>query len=132
MAMIVDVTRMAAGIGHRCDPKGKRVGLLQVPTWCSPGEPVRVIGPGEPLYGRARLVWRCCGTVVVEHLVSPDDSPDTVSTRYLMSELEAPVWGESYAIPCIGAEWSVNLTCGHLAGEGCDCDLIALEAADQG
>lgn len=117
--------------GHICPSGSRPVGVMAWPPFADPGSVVRVAGTESEgdtgIYGRVRFAWRCCGTAVVEFL--PDsETADTYSTRYPLGELLPPVPEVSYSIPCIGAAWSLHLPCGHVAGEGCDCELIALEA----
>ena len=114
---------------HRCDENGARVGVLEWPPFAAPGRVVRL--DMTDLYGRVRLVWRCCGAVLVEMMAVPDDPEcaDTYTFRATRTVLAMPdEHGPSYSVPCLGAAWSLNLPCGHLAGEGCDCDTIAAEA----
>jgi hypothetical protein len=116
---------------HQCDTDGAPLGALDGPAWADPGRPVHV--PETGLYGRVRLVWRCCGAYLVEFMDDPDDAEcaTTHTVRVRLAELAPPPGDVMYSIPCIGAAWSLNLPCGHLNGEGCDCDTIAAEADDQ-
>jgi hypothetical protein len=116
---------------HKCDPDGTELGALDGPPFAMPGRVVHL--PDVDLYGRVRLWWRCCGAVLVEFMTDLDDleCADTVTTRHRLDEMAMPVLGVSYSVPCVGASWSLNLPCGHITGEGCDCDTIAAEAADQ-
>jgi hypothetical protein len=114
---------------HKCVAGGVRVDDNRWPVWADPGHVVKF--PGSDEHGRVRFVWRCCGAILVEEL---DDQfnpacATTTTRRWELHELRRPVHGLSYSVPCVGAAWSLNLPCGHLAGEGCDCDTIAVEAA---
>jgi hypothetical protein len=116
---------------HRCDPNGAPMGALDGPAWASPGGVVSL--PEAETFGRVRVVWRCCGALLVECMTFPDDSEraETHTVRVTHDDVAKIEWGTSYSVPCVGAAWSVNLPCGHIAGEGCDCDTIAAEAAGQ-
>ena len=116
---------------HACDTGGKPLGVLDGPAWAAPGKVVQL--DGLELYGRVRLVWRCCGAVLVEMMAVPDDPEcaDTYTFRGTLAVLAPPREGVSYSVPCIGAAWSLILPCGHVTGEGCDCDTIAAEADAQ-
>ena len=125
--------------GHICPVDGTPLaGALDGPGFAAPGEVVLIAGtdsgddPG--VFGRVRLWWRCCGTAVVEHMADPasEDNPATYSAQYALSELSPVPPGVGYSVPCRGAAWSPDLPCGHVAGEGCDWDAIAAEAAGQG
>lgn len=113
---------------HRCAPDGTPMGALAGPVHAEPGRAVWCAETG--LYGRVRLVWRCCGTALVEMITDPDDveCEQTVTSRFRLDELSPPPAGVLYSVPCVGASWSLYLPCGHLAGEGCDCDTLAAEA----
>lgn len=117
---------------HKCDVDGTPLGALDGPPFAEPGRVV-VFKEAPHVYGRVRLWWRCCGAVLVEMMVYPWDpeSTVTVTVRARLEELAPPPPNQPYIIPCLGAAWSLNLPCGHLAGEGCDCDTIAAEAAGQ-
>jgi hypothetical protein len=69
--------------------------------------------------------------VLVEFMTEPESEtcPDTY-TRALPVDMvdRVPDGVVSYSVPCVGAEWSADLPCGHINGEGCDCDTIAAEA----
>lgn len=116
---------------HRCDAGGKALGVLDGPGYALPGDPVRL--PGADAFGRVRLIWRCCGAFLVECMDTPED-PDAGGShtiRVRAGELAPIPWAMSYSVPCVGAAWSLHLPCGHITGEGCDCDTIAAEAASQ-
>lgn len=102
--------------GHTCDPYGAPVAALDIPGWVLPGKVVALGCFAE--YARVRLVWRCCGTAVVERLMWTDD-PSTYSVRYLFDDLRKPDHGEVYSVPCAGAAWSLYDTCGCVQGEDC-------------
>ena len=114
---------------HKCDANGVRVGALDGPAYAVPGEVVMF--PETDTFGRVRLLWRCCGALLIECMSLPDDpeSAATHTVRTVAGEITAIPWGTSYSVPCVGAAWSLHLPCGHIAGEGCDCDTIAQEAA---
>lgn len=116
---------------HVCDAPATPVTALDTPTYAAPGQVVHL--PETGLYGRVRLWWRCCGAVLVEMMTDPDDveCATTVTSRCRLDELTPPPAGVMYSVPCVGADWSLTLVCGHLAGEGCDCDTIAAEADGQ-
>lgn len=116
---------------HACDADVSPLGVLDDPAYAMPGEPVIMTDTG--LHGRVRLLWRCCGALLVESMRDPDDpeSADTYTTRVTVNDVAPIPWGVSYSVPCVGAAWSLDLPCGHIVGEGCDCDTIAAEAADQ-
>lgn len=107
-------------MGHRCREGGAPVGIMDRPPWADPGSPVSL---PDMMFGRVRLVWSCCGTALVERMLAPDSDTDasTVTEAYALAELAHVPWGVSYSIPCIGAEWSVFLPCGCVAGEPCRC-----------
>lgn len=115
---------------HKCDPNGSPLGALDGPAYAVPGEPVQL---DSGLFGRVRLVWHCCGALLVECMSAPDDldCPDTYTTRVTIPEVQPIPWGTPFSVPCVGAAWSLDLPCGHITGEGCDCDTIAAEAASQ-
>ena len=114
---------------HKCDANGAPVVANDGPVYTTPGEPVMF--PETATFGRVRLLWRCCGALLVECMSLPDDpeSAATHTVRATVSEIAAIPWGTPYSVPCVGAAWSLDLPCGHIAGEGCDCDTIAAEAA---
>lgn len=114
---------------HRCAEGSSPVDMSRWPVWADPGHVVHFRGSDD--YGRVRLVWRCCGAVLVEEMTDQQDPEceTTVTGSFVLSELRRPVHGRSYSVPCIGAAWSLYLPCGDIAGEGCDCDTIAAEAA---
>lgn len=116
---------MSVKSGHVCDTDGAAVGALEWPPFADPGRAVQIDGSGE--YGRVRSLWQCCGAVLVECL-TPYGDGTTTTERYRLDSLTAPAWGDSYSVPCVGAAWSLHLPCGHINGEGCDCDTIAVEA----
>lgn len=112
---------------HQCAPGSVSLGALVIPAYVLPGNPV-FLGESET-HGRSRFLWRCCGTLLVECMRTQDpECGDTYTIRVPVAEVEPVPWGTSYSVPCVGAEWSLYLPCGHVAGEGCDCDTIALEA----
>lgn len=104
---------------HACREGGAPVGIMDRPAYADPGSPVMV--PGG-LFGRVRLVWSCCATVLVERMSDPDSDtdPSTVTEAYTPDDLAPIPWGTPYSIPCIGSAWSLVLECGCLAGE-CSC-----------
>lgn len=112
---------------HTCDVGGKAMGVLEGPGYALPGDPVRL--PGAGVFGRVRLIWRCCGAFLVECLADPDsdECADTYTLRVRAGELAPIPWRQPYSVPCIGAAWSLTLPCGDLAGEGCDHDTIAAQ-----
>lgn len=113
---------------HRHDEGGTSYYDLSEPAYAMLGEAVLMTDTG--LFGRVRLLWRCCGALLVESLYDAE-SPDTYTTRTTVGNVAPIPWGTPYCVPCVGAEWSLDLPCGHLTGEGCDCATIAAEAADQ-
>jgi hypothetical protein len=120
---------------HYCRKGGAPVGAMDVPPFADPGRVVqnndRLVWEA-PSYGRVRLLWRCCGTALVEFMTEPDSDtcPDTYTLALALSALGRIPDGVSYSVPCIGAEWSADLPCGHINGEGCDCDTVAVESGD--
>lgn len=113
---------------HYCRRGGAPVWVMDWPPYADPG---RVVwdGSGER-FGRVRLAWRCCGGVLVEYMTDPDDAEcvDTYMLSVPLGVLQVPQEGVAYSVPCAGAAWSADLPCGHINGEGCDCDTIAAEA----
>jgi hypothetical protein len=87
----------------------------------------------EASYGRVRMGFRCCGTVLVEFMTDPESETcaGTYTRALPVDMVDRVPDGVVYSVPCVGAEWSADLPCGHVNGEGCDCDTIAAEAADQ-
>lgn len=116
---------------HYCRKGGAPVGVLEWPPFADPGRVVVGTTGGE--FGRVRHAWRCCGSALVEYMADPDDPEcaDTFTLSVALPLLEMPPHGVSYSVPCVGAVWSLWLPCGHVNGEGCDCDTIAAEAASQ-
>jgi hypothetical protein len=114
---------------HKCDVNGAPVSATDGPQWADPRGVVQF--PDVQMFGRVRLIWRCCGARLVECMTFPDDPEraETHTVRATLTELAEVEWGTSYSVPCVGAAWSLHLPCGHIAGEGCDCDTIAAEAA---
>lgn len=121
---------------HYCRKGGTPVGVLDIPPYADPGGIVQNddrAASEEPTYGRVRMLFRCCGTALVQFMTYPDD-PDRADTHTdaialdLLSRVPDDVM---VSVPCIGAAWSADLPCGHVNGEGCDCDTIALESASQ-
>lgn len=118
------------GMGkHYCRKDGAPVGVMAWPPFADPGMVVSdTVGEG---FGRVRHAWRCCGSALVEYMDDQSD-PECEGTHTLSVALPllAPVpHGVPYSVPCVGAAWSVTLVCGHVNGEGCDCDTVAVEAA---
>lgn len=99
---------------HVCDPDGQRMDWADWPAWMKPGAVVAILGTAG--HGRVRMLWTCCGTLVVDRL-NPRDDSRTYLTRYALEDVRAIKWPESYSVPCIGAAWSLHLPCGCLAGE---------------
>lgn len=119
---------------HYCRKGGAPIRTLDVPPYRMPGSVVQNddrLSWEEPSYGRVRMVFHCCGTALVEFMAYPHNpvAPDTYTDRVALDKLSRIPEGVSYSVPCIGAAWSMDLPCGHINGEGCDCDTIAAEAA---
>lgn len=126
--MGVSLAKRSRAGKHICDKNGAPLGALDGPTFAEPG---RVVWLADvDMFGRVRLWWRCCGAVLVEFMVFPDEPEraETYTARLRLDDLSMPPHGRSYSVPCAGSAWSLSLPCGHLKGEGCDCDTIALEA----
>lgn len=119
---------------HYCRKGGAPIGIMDIPPFTDPG---RVVGNGdrpeggEPTYGRVRMLFRCCATALVEFMTEPAsvECADTYTVALPLDALRRVPDGVSYSAPCVGAQWSAALPCGHINGEGCDCDTIAAEAA---
>lgn len=119
---------------HYCRKGGAPVGVMDVPPFADPGRVVENtdrMDREEPTYGRVRMLFRCCATVLVEFMTDPDDTAcaGTYTRALPLDRVTRVPDGVAYSVPCVGAEWSATLPCGHVNGEGCDCDAIAVEAA---
>lgn len=104
---------------HACPVDGSPLAPSDRPPYADPGRIVRIGDSGE--YGRVRLAWNCCGTFLVERL---DQDERSFTNRYSLDSLSAPAWGDCYSVPCAGSAWSLDMPCGHIAGEGCGCTSI--------
>jgi hypothetical protein len=118
---------------HYCRKGGTPVAVMAWPPFADPG---RVVMDSdrpdseEPAYGRVRMGFRCCGTVLVEFMTNPNSEtcPDTYTRALPVDMVDRVPDGMSYSVPCVGAAWSADLPCGHINGEGCACDTIAADA----
>lgn len=113
---------------HYCRKGGAPIGVMDWPPYADPG---RAVVDGTALeFGRVRHTWRCCGTALVEYMTDADDPEcaDTFTLPVALGLLSPVPDGVPYSVPCIGAAWSLWLPCGHVNGEGCDCDTIEAEA----
>lgn len=115
---------------HYCRKGGAPIGTLEIPPYRMPGGIVQSddrLSWEEPSYGRVRMVFRCCGTALVQFI---DDSWEgtTTTSAIALDMLSRVPDGVMVTVPCIGAAWTMDLPCGHINGEGCDCDTIEAEA----
>lgn len=115
---------------HYCRNGGTPVKSLDIPPFALPGRIAQSddhLSTEEPLYGRVRMLFTCCGTALVQFI--DDEWAGTTYTSAIALDMLSRIPNNvMVSVPCVGSKWSLHLPCGHINGEGCDCDTIVVEA----